>query len=604
MALKRVPTDSNQDKQHRTVIATTVNELVKTRAPFDGTDAEAGAGVTPIDYGYPPSIDERRFGAEFPGDPRAVAKVLDSAREQDIPRIPTLGVGAALRPLVSYEDRTVYVNPSTGSDNNTGLTTAAPLATIQEAINRIPIFLYHLYRIDLITALASAPTAGSPVEYDEDVLISSLFVNTRGDSHTFISQNLEIIGVGVDPLTADSAAVRVGSFTAVNTHGLASVYLQGIQMMRISPFYETAEAIAIYGSGELLARNISFDAAVGAASGAGIRCYGARGSLRDINCDNVTNGVWAKRSAQVVCSNFTGTPSAQTYRSEEAAKILVINDGTTTGTDPRDKFVTNGGEIRTLEGWELKVTREFLIGMPLDVADVLGDDATAIGYKVRATSASSVAVGTLATANTGASNTAVGASAVASGSASATALGTTALASGASAIAIGPASEATAASTVAIGNNANATSTQAVALGLDALASSGTNNVALGSGSTASGNDAAIAVGPSSVAGRRAVAIGRTTTASGENSVALGNAASATADNAVSIACTANTVAAQVRVGTGGTHTVVLALAASAPSDANMPNGSVSFYNAGSGDLGIKMKDAGGTVSVGTVTLT
>jgi hypothetical protein len=54
MPLPRVPTDSNNEKQHRTVIATTVNELVKTRPPFDRTGAERTAGVTPLDYSYAP----------------------------------------------------------------------------------------------------------------------------------------------------------------------------------------------------------------------------------------------------------------------------------------------------------------------------------------------------------------------------------------------------------------------------------------------------------------------------------------------------------------------------------------------------------------------
>jgi hypothetical protein len=54
MALPRVPTESSNEKQHRTVIATTVNELAKTRPPFDQTAAEAAAGVTPLNYEYPP----------------------------------------------------------------------------------------------------------------------------------------------------------------------------------------------------------------------------------------------------------------------------------------------------------------------------------------------------------------------------------------------------------------------------------------------------------------------------------------------------------------------------------------------------------------------
>jgi hypothetical protein len=61
MTLPRVPLDSSNERQHRTILATTVNELVKVRPPNDRTPAEIAAGVTPVDYGYPFG-DVRRYG--------------------------------------------------------------------------------------------------------------------------------------------------------------------------------------------------------------------------------------------------------------------------------------------------------------------------------------------------------------------------------------------------------------------------------------------------------------------------------------------------------------------------------------------------------------
>lgn len=380
----------------RSADALAFQQIKSTEVFTDRTAAEIAAGVTPTAFQYPPSVDERRFGAAFPGDPAAVASVLASIREEDIPRIPVGdSVAAALRPLVSYEDRTVYIDPDNGDDSNSGLTTGDPLATIQEAVSRCPIFLYHLYQIDLITALPSPPSSGSPVVYDEDVLVTNMHCFTRGTDPGFISENFQIVGVGVAP--ADPSAVKVGSVTVVGCHGLAAAKIQGLLCTRVSPIYEEAEAIAIYGGGEIFVRNVAFDAAVGAAGGAGIRCYGARGSLREINCDNVTNGCWAKRSASVVCSDFTGTPSAQTYRSEEASTVVVIEDDTDTGTDPRDKYVTNGGVIRDLIGNMLMVGREFYLGLPKDaslaLADVLGDDTVALGYNFHAPADHAVLIG-------------------------------------------------------------------------------------------------------------------------------------------------------------------------------------------------------------------
>lgn len=61
MTLPHVPTDSNNERQHRIVLATTVNELVKVRPPHDRTEEERAAGVTPRDTSYAP-FDLRRYG--------------------------------------------------------------------------------------------------------------------------------------------------------------------------------------------------------------------------------------------------------------------------------------------------------------------------------------------------------------------------------------------------------------------------------------------------------------------------------------------------------------------------------------------------------------
>jgi hypothetical protein len=87
MSLPRVPTDSSNEKQHRTIIASTVNELVKLRQPNDATKEEAAAGVTPIDPRYVPlpRIDLRRYGlsASATGETnrRALEQALDVASQ-------------------------------------------------------------------------------------------------------------------------------------------------------------------------------------------------------------------------------------------------------------------------------------------------------------------------------------------------------------------------------------------------------------------------------------------------------------------------------------------------------------------------------------------
>lgn len=76
----RVPLDSQNDRQHRTVIATATNELIKVRPPFDRTTAEAGASITPIRFEYPPG-NPIRNGAEGDGstvDDDAIQAAIDS----------------------------------------------------------------------------------------------------------------------------------------------------------------------------------------------------------------------------------------------------------------------------------------------------------------------------------------------------------------------------------------------------------------------------------------------------------------------------------------------------------------------------------------------
>lgn len=455
--------NSSGELEPADIVTGTISQSIIAALLYPQTSEETSAPAIPTDLAYPPSVDERRFGAAFSGDPGPVAKVLASVREQDIPRIPVAGsVASAVRPLVSYEDKTIYVDPATGSDTNTG-TISSKLATIQEAVNRCPLKLFHLYQINL--------AAGT---YDEDVLVTGIECFTRGLLDGFISENFQIIGADIAP--ADPSTYKVGSLTVIGCHGLSAVKIQGVQMQRVSPYYENAEAIAIYGSGELFARNIAFVAAVGAASGAGIRVYGARGSLREINCDNVTNGVWAKRGALVNCSDFTGTPTDQAYRSEECSTIVVIADATTTGTDPRDKYVTNGGRIFNLNGDEFRDSREVAIGLPASTADALGTDAVRIGYNTIASSTQATAIGAGAQASVGTNNVALGGGAIAAGADAALAIGPSSAASGNRSVAIGRVATAAFDSSVAVGNGAVASAANRARLG----GTSATAEVAIG----------------------------------------------------------------------------------------------------------------------------
>jgi hypothetical protein len=64
VATQLVSTDlpSEKERQHRTIIANAVNDLIKVRPPNDRTEAEVGAGVTPIRPAYDPGDIRRYWG--------------------------------------------------------------------------------------------------------------------------------------------------------------------------------------------------------------------------------------------------------------------------------------------------------------------------------------------------------------------------------------------------------------------------------------------------------------------------------------------------------------------------------------------------------------
>jgi hypothetical protein len=77
MGIPRVPLDSYNEKQHRTVIATAVNELIKVRPPNDKNEYEASLGFTPVNTSYPPGHAFRWMSDEQINDVTSYAGLID-----------------------------------------------------------------------------------------------------------------------------------------------------------------------------------------------------------------------------------------------------------------------------------------------------------------------------------------------------------------------------------------------------------------------------------------------------------------------------------------------------------------------------------------------
>lgn len=208
--------------------------------------------------------------------------------------------------------------------------------------------------------------------------------------------------------------------------------------------------------------------------------------------------------------------------------------------------------------------------------------------------------------------------------------------------------------TVAIGAEAAATHNSAIAIGYQATAS-GANTIAIGAGVTASalgpvvgysctatGSNALGAFGYTAVAGQtRSFALGFASAISANDFVIGDRGAANTTPRIVGIGCAGtafqncamwylqpswvvSTNATRQSDATFGTfysssNTAIpsarlfndtsrgytaLKVHTTAPADADLSNGEVVFYDDGSGNLAIKLKDGSGTVKTGTVTLT
>ncbi|MUV59825.1 hypothetical protein [Halobacterium sp. CBA1126] len=230
-----------------------------------------------------------------------------------------IGSSPVDRPLISNGDTTVYVDPDNGSNDGDG-TETDPVATIQEAVNRAPVFLRHQHYIDISTA------ASTPTTYDEDVIINGII--SSGQAFT--------TGAGANPVEGpatnfriegdpdDNTAVTVSSITAAGCTGVASPHLKDFTVNGISPYYEAKHAVEFYGGGEYQASNLRFGSNVDN----GIRAYGAIAEVRGCDFSNCDEGTTAKRNAQILAQNCSGTPN-KSYVARSGSTLAVYDDATT-----------------------------------------------------------------------------------------------------------------------------------------------------------------------------------------------------------------------------------------------------------------------------------
>jgi hypothetical protein len=257
-----------------------------------------------------------------------------------------VGVSPAARPLISNGGRTLHVAPGRGSDDAAG-TREEPLATLQEAVRRVPVYLRDQYTIDLATA------ADTPVTYDEDVLVPTVIGTgqagqERGAPSAGPVKNLRIRGS-----SDDRRAVTLGSLMLGNVVGTSATHVSFVTLGRDSPYDDEGFGLSAYGSGEVHCYRIGF---TGGPTN-GLMAYGAKmkTSIVELGGRNLTTGLRCKRHGSVIARDVTGETTGATYHAS-ANSTLTVKEGNEATGSPTYRTRVGGliydGESETWVGLE------------------------------------------------------------------------------------------------------------------------------------------------------------------------------------------------------------------------------------------------------------
>jgi hypothetical protein len=279
---------------------------------YDGTDADAD-GIVEAD------IDNDSVTTDK-------ARVGSSAKS-----------GPNDRPLISNSDTTVTVDAGGGQD----------YTSIQSAIDDCPIFLRHEYIIEVNNGDYSS----------EDLKVETVINGGEGaGTDAGASTNLRIRGDATTP-----SNVTVGSCHVRNVVGNIGVDVIGMEFQNKVPNDNEDTYCLAQGTGEVRFDDVAFS---GSNATNGIVIYGPKGDLRGVDVSNTGGqGVKAKRNAQVICKDFTGTTD-NPYRARENSRLVVDGDGTTANSN---KFVTNkGGAIIDADADDKRHTLNYAVEVQSD----------------------------------------------------------------------------------------------------------------------------------------------------------------------------------------------------------------------------------------------
>jgi len=186
------------------------------------------------------------------------------------------------RELVSQSDRTVRVPED--------------VDTIQAALDAVPLFNRHRYRVDIASGV-----------YDEDIVVPAVVSVGMANTEDGRNAGVNLQGRGT---------VTVNSITVLNPVGCTAVGIEDFNPTQLNPYSDEQASVAVYGGqGQTYLKNITFDTAVDDKA-QGIMAYGGA-MVRADDCafgsDNMRVGFHAKSQGRILAFRATGTVTDYPY---------------------------------------------------------------------------------------------------------------------------------------------------------------------------------------------------------------------------------------------------------------------------------------------------
>ena len=297
----------------------------------------------------------------FAGSDPGWQPVQYGSRSNPVPSIAArsawVGDSPATRPLISNGERTVYVDPEGGDDRASG-SQENPLATIQEALSRAPIYLRDQFVVDLATV------PETPVTYDEDVLVPAVVATGQAGQEANAPSAGPFINLVIRGNRNDPRAVSVGSCMFGNVVGTAAGNLEGVTILRNSPYDDEEFGVSAYGDGEVKLSNI--DLTAGPTNG--VLAYGARMKASRVNFgnENLAIGFKGKRHASAMLHNPSGTLTSDAFRATANSMISLL-DGREVSGNPVFNTLRGGLIYDEVSGTWIGLSGNARVDEPKDI---------------------------------------------------------------------------------------------------------------------------------------------------------------------------------------------------------------------------------------------